>query len=543
MKKLMIYVSVLFLSSGMMFAQGEMDAFRFSQTDLNGSARSVSMGGAFGALGGDMSAMSHNPAGLGVYRSSEIQATFDFYSSNVNADWGGVVNSRRRNAFCMDNFSYEGYFPTGNDRGVKGWNIGFSYNKVKEFSRKYSAAGNSKFSLADYVASRTTFAFGNEGGIYLDELQLTDRYDPYVNSDLAGQWLPILGYESGFIEPQDDKNSKNDVYYSAFPGALKETLLNISERGAMKEYNFALATNISDIVFLGLTVNITDIDYRLASRHHDTFAGRNSENDYLTLENSLETEGTAYSANLGVIVRPINALRFGVAYNSPKWYKMTDYFLATGESYVASYSDQPKMKAETPADHSIADYALQTPGRWIFSVAGVIGNTALVSFDYELTDYKTMRLGSYDGEDFSFETDNSIINKDFGMAKTVKAGVEIKPASRLALRAGYMQQSNPMTGNLTDESKQTEVFTAGTTPHYTTVAAPTRHYTAGVGYRLSPNFYMDMAYIHRVQKEKLYTFSPIEKADSNLNIPSIEVSPSNLTAKTSRIVLTFGYKF
>jgi long-subunit fatty acid transport protein len=543
MKKLIIYVSALILSSGMLFAQGEMDAFRFSQTDLNGSARSMSMGGAFGALGGDMSAMSHNPAGLGVYRSSEIQATFDLYSSNVNVDWGGVVNNRRRNAFCMDNFSYEGYFPTGNDRGVKGWNIGFSYNKVKEFSRKYSAVGNSKFSLADYVASRTTFAFGNEGGIYLDELQLTDRYDPYSNPTLAGHWLPILGYESGFIEPQDDKNSNNDVYYSAFPGTLNETLLNISERGAMKEYNFSMATNISDIVFLGLTVSITDINYRLASRHHENFVTRNADNDYLTLENSLETEGTAYSANLGVIVRPVNALRFGVAYNSPKWYKMTDYFFATGESYIASYSDQPKMKAETPSDHSIADYALQTPGRWIFSAAGIIGSTALISLDYELTDYKSMRLGSHDGEDFSFETDNSIINKDFGMAQTLKAGIEIKPALRWAIRAGYMQQSNPMTGNLTDESKQTEVFTAGTVPHYTTVAAPTRHYTAGLGYRFSPNFYMDLAYIYRVQKEKLYPFSPVGWSDINLNIPSIEPSPSNLTAKTSRIALTFGYKF
>jgi long-subunit fatty acid transport protein len=281
----------------------------------------------------------------------------------------------------------------------------------------------------------------------------------------------------------------------------------------------------------------------MVSRHHEIFTGGNADDDYLTLENSLETEGTAYSVNLGLIVRPINALRFGVAYNSPKWYKMTDYFFATGESYIASFSDQPKMKAETPSDNSIADYALQTPGRWIFSAAGIIGNMALVSLDYELTDYKTMRLGSHDGEDFSFESDNSIINKDFAMAYTVKGGIEIKPTPRLAIRAGYIVQSNPMTKNLTDESKQTEVFTAGTIPHYTTIAKPTNYYTAGLGYRFTPNFYMDLAYIYRVQKEKLYPFSPVGLNDGNLNIPSIEQIPSNLTAKTSRIALTFGYKF
>ena len=64
------YIGIMVLSSGWLFAQGEMDAYRFSQTELNGTARSMSMGGAFGALGGDMSVMSHNPAGLGVYRSS-----------------------------------------------------------------------------------------------------------------------------------------------------------------------------------------------------------------------------------------------------------------------------------------------------------------------------------------------------------------------------------------------------------------------------------------------------------------------------------------
>jgi hypothetical protein len=520
------------------FAQGEMDAFRFSQTDLNGSARSMSMGGAFGALGGDMSAMSHNPAGLGVYRSSEIQGTFDFNNTNVKADWGGIKNSRQYNAFGMDNFSYEGYFPTGFERGIKGWNIGFSYNKVKEFNRKYSAAGKAQFSLADYVASRATNAFGSDGGIYLNELQLTDTYDPYYNHDLSGQWLPILGYESGFYVPADDRNPQNDIYYGAFPNAPQETVLDIRERGSMKEYNFSAATNISDVVFLGMTLGITDIDYRMASRHHETFSG----SDNLTLENSLETEGTAYSVNLGVIVRPINALRLGVAFNSPKWYKMTDYYFATGDSYLGS-DNPPSMSAETPVENSVADYALQTPARWIFSVAGVIGTSALLSLDYELTDYRMMRLGEREGDDFSFDADNSIINDDFKYAHTIKAGAEIKPTPRLAVRAGYVWQSNPMTHYLTDTNNPSEVYTAGTVPHYTTIAAPTAYYTTGLGYRFTPNFYMDFAYIYRVQKEKLYPFSVTGQEDYGLGIPTVEPSPSDLTVKTSRFALTLGYKF
>jgi len=539
MKKTVLYISaLLLLANAILHAQGEMDAFRFSQTDLNGSARSMSMGGAFGALGGDMSAMSHNPAGLGVYRSSEIQGTFDFNNTNTMSNWGGVKNSRQYNAFGMDNFSYVGYFPTGFERGLKGWNIGFSYNKVKEFNRKVSSIGAPKFSLADYVASRATYAFGSQGGIYLDELQLTDNYDPYYNPDLGGQWLPILGYESGFYVPDNDNNPDNDVYYGAFPDSPRETALDIREKGSMKEYNFSAATNISDVVFLGVTIGVTDIDYRMTSRHHETFSG----GDYLNLENSLETGGTAYSINLGVIVRPINALRLGVAFNSPKWYKMTDYFLATGESYLGS-DNPPKMSAETPLENSVAEYALQTPARWIFSVAGIIGNTALISMDYELTDFRTMRLGERDGDDFSFDADNGIINDDFRPAHTVKFGSEIKPTQRFAVRAGYVWQSNPMTHYLTDANNSVEVFTAGTVPHYTTVAAPTNYYTAGIGYRFTPNFYMDLACIYRVQKEKLYPFSTTGLDDYGLDIPPVEASPSNLTGKTTRLALTLGYKF
>lgn len=114
------YIGIMVLSSGWLFAQGEMDAYRFSQTELNGTARSMSMGGAFGALGGDMSVMSHNPAGLGVYRSSEVQATLNLSMANMSSNWTGINRSQNRTRFNFDNLSYVGYFPTGYDTGIKG---------------------------------------------------------------------------------------------------------------------------------------------------------------------------------------------------------------------------------------------------------------------------------------------------------------------------------------------------------------------------------------------------------------------------------------
>ena len=86
MKMKRIYVAALLsLSAATLWAQQEMDAYRYSPMDLNGTARSIGMGGAFGALGGDMSAMSHNPAGIAVYRSSELQTTLALTRTDADA--------------------------------------------------------------------------------------------------------------------------------------------------------------------------------------------------------------------------------------------------------------------------------------------------------------------------------------------------------------------------------------------------------------------------------------------------------------------------
>ncbi|MDR3261130.1 MAG: outer membrane protein transport protein [Tannerella sp.] len=534
MKKTGISITMLLLSCGMLFAQGKMDAYRFSQSDLDGTARSMSMGGAFGALGGDMSAMSHNPAGLGVYRSSEVQTTLDLNNANIASTWTGMKSSATQTKFSFDNFSYVGYFPTGNDQGIKGWDIGFSYNKVKDFNRSYKAMGTPAYSMADFTAAGATGAYVNENDLLSD-----DNYDPYYNSNIS--WLSILGYESGFF---GTKYGVSDVYHSAFgqqngntwvPYSPNETTLRITEKGSISEYNFSMATNISDIVFIGATLGVTDLNYRMYSQHDESFGG----NDYLYLSNNLETEGSGYSVNVGVIVRPVDAFRLGVAYNSPKWYKMTDYFFAEGETNISSYAE-PKMQSKTP-DGQYAEYALRTPGRWIFSAAGIIGTTALISVDYEITDYKSMFLSDRGGIGYD---DNTYIEKEFGIGQTLKLGGEVKVTPQFAVRAGYIWQPTPMKSMLTSSNRDelVSVPPVGTTPHYT-VSNETNYYTVGLGYRFTPNFYMDLACIHRVQSEKLYPFSNTFEEDAANHIEPVVSEPAKLSVKTTRFALTFGYKF
>lgn len=544
MKNKGLYIAILCLSSGMLFAQSEIDAYRFSQTDLNGTARSMSMGGAFGALGADMSVMSTNPAGLSVYRSSEIQTTLNVSIANTESNWTGVNTSQNRTRFNFDNLSYVSYFPTGNDYGVKGWNFGFSYHRVKSFYRTYKAVGNPKNSMADYTASRATNAFEKNGsfqGIPEKDLIGTNSYNPYQNRDLGAHWLSILGYNAGFFAPK--YNKWNDVHHSGFgqydgsgvwkPSSPQEATLNIRESGWINEYNFSASMNISDRVFLGATLGYSDINYRLSSQHREQFGG----NDYLQLNNELETNGAGYSINLGVLFRPVDALRLGVAYNSPKWYNMTDYAFGRGESYIKMYSDRPEMANET--DKGVFEYAYRSPERWIFSAAGIIGRSALISVDYELINYSSMRLGDR-GADKYYNDITEQVKRDFQVAQTIRIGAEGRITPQFAVRAGYVWQSTPMKNTLVSGN---EVFTAGTVPHYTTITGATNYYTVGLGYRFTPNFYMDLACIYRTQKEDLYPFSNVAIEDPKFHIAKVHAEPAKVNANTTRIALTLGYKF
>ena len=154
MKKITYIIASLLLIAGYSYGQGEVEANQFSRNDLYGTARAMSMGGAFGALGGDLTGVSINPAGIAVYRSSEIATTAVFNSEKFKA--GDISNTK--NKFNFHNLGFVGYFPTRNVN-VPVVNFGFSYNKVKSFDREIGAFGvDRNTSLMDYMSHVSTEA-------------------------------------------------------------------------------------------------------------------------------------------------------------------------------------------------------------------------------------------------------------------------------------------------------------------------------------------------------------------------------------------------
>ena len=197
MKKNIYALILAFLTSGFAFSQGEVEAYKLSKRDLSGTARGLSMGGAFGALGGDLTGVNINPAGLGTYRSSEIVGTFQ-YSNNKNV----IVNSpSTRTNGNLSNLGFVGSFNLRSEV-VPVINFGFSYNSQYSYNSSFSAVGDDMgdTSLMDYIVNITN----DKKNITTDMLKFkydgeNVTWDPFASS--SAPWLSIFGYNSYLINP------------------------------------------------------------------------------------------------------------------------------------------------------------------------------------------------------------------------------------------------------------------------------------------------------------------------------------------------------
>ena len=536
-----IYLSILMswmIGNTVIYAQGEMDAFRISQTDLNGTARYLGMSGAFGALGGDISAMTTNPGGLAIYRSSEVVATASFLSIKTQSDWNGSVMDADRVRFNFDNVAYVGHFRTGKDDGILAWNLGVSYNRIKDFNRSYHVNGMQAFSVADYMAD---LAYGIKA-ISLDKENVSTAYLE------DNPWLAILGYRAGFFEPYNDKK---DEYHSSFGHAVngqweayspQNVKLQVREKGYIGRYNISLATNVSNKFFLGATLSIVDAHYKISTKYTEDF----SLTDYGWLDNEFSTSGAGLAVNLGAIYHLNDFLRVGIAYNSPTWFiDIMDEAHASAETIINNESWNGGVH-KTPGYQSDL-YYLRTPTRWVFSLAG-IGTNFLLSADYELSNYKRMRLYDVDdGGRYDYQATDDI-KMDFGVSGNLKVGAELKFTPQFSIRAGFLWRTSPMKQHMKDGIPPRKpdgtyyvdaVGVVGTLPNYT-IDKGINSYSLGLGYRFTPKFFVDIACVYREHKEDVYAFPGTFLPDGT---PFVKSVPASLKTKTTQVALTLGYKF
>ena len=518
MKKLGYIIACALFSTSLAFAQGEMDAYRYSRSELSGSARSVAMGGAFGALGGDISVLHINPAGLGVYQTSEVVTTVNFMHNKMTSDMKGNSITDKLFTFSLDNIGAVLSFDGGNGGRL---NFGFSFNKDFSYNNRYNISGqNMGSSLTQYIAESTN-RFNGGNGIAEDDLTMADNYyDPF---DYGLPWLSILGYNAYLMDPVSTDRPTDPVHYTPIfsSGTATNNNMYVDEKGSVSTYNFSLGGSaINDRLYLGATFALTDMDYYMNSIYQESSGGTG----HYVLDNYLLTRGLGFNMKLGLIVRPINAIRVGVAFHSPTWYQLTDEY----EFGITSLKDRP---------YGMDDYSFRTPEKWVFSVAGILGRSAIVSADWEIANYRRMNLGYYGAAEA-----NSYINEDFRVSHIIRVGAEAKMTNRFSLRAGAEFRTSAIDTDVRTNiaDGKLEIRTVGTTPQFM-IDRGSNTYTFGLGYRFTQKFYMDLACAMMRYTADYYNFSALPASSGS----ETYVASEKGTIKTNRTkaLVTLGYKF
>lgn len=530
MKKISFIFFVLFLLSSYSFSQGEIDAIKYSSKELNGTARSMAMGGSFGALGGDITGISTNPAGIGVYRSSELSFSFGSQSNKFS------VNSTNESTkgFDASNMGFIGYFPLRNE-SVPMINFGFSYNRQNSFDSNIKASGSSKHSLMSYIADRSY-------GLDPDNLLLPDDNSNLPDPFLSQPWLSVLAYNSYLINPQLGYDGKHDYYPLIGSNELVNNNINRRETGNIDNYDFTIGTTINNQLNIGLSLIVSEIINYQYSDYQEDF----SKGSYV-LNNELSVKGAGFGAKLGLIYRPINSFRIGIAYHTPVRYSMQEFYSAKIDdnlSEVADITDEIRPDYKPGSTYSAQftnSYELSTPDKWVFSLAGIIGSRFAVNLDYELTDYKKMKLhvpsGSYDAGDW-YSVDNEYIKSDFKTASTVKLGMEYRFTNQFYGRLGYAWMQNPYNDKFRDAGNAA-IFNSNVIH---VLEGDSHYYTGGFGYRFNQSFYIDLALVYKTKNDKLFAFPNIY-ADENATNLVVDSSPFEMKNSMFRAIATIGYKF
>jgi len=481
MKKIFI-VGLAVCSSWGVFAQNETDALRYSFFNNPMSVRSMGMGGAFGALGADLSSFHNNPAGIALYKRGGVEFGFGLNMDATSALYEGTNSESNRDRFFMNNLGLVSAGKTNNDKWAYG--LGVSHTKLQNYNQNTNISGTAfNTSILDQFASQAN-------GI------------PY---DQVSDMLPFssgLAWETYLIDPLD--TTANTYVAAAGAGDVKQRL--ISERkGYVTETAIGGGLSYDDFVYFGVSIGFQNVNYRDNSSYGEYYDGTGAVSN-MNFGQDLITSGVGLNLKLGAIVRVTEWMRAGAFVQTPTRLSLSDSYSATMES---NWTNDTPLNWNSPINNF--NYVVKTPGRLGANAAFILGDLGVVTADYEMINYGKIKMDNGGDSDYTFSNENDMIGAVYRNTHRVRTGVEFRIANDWRLRTGASYTQSPFVANVAENS-------------------PILSYNGGFGYR-HDGFTFDFGTQYQTASTTYYMFDP-----SYVNAAQIKQNRLSILA-------SIGFKF
>jgi hypothetical protein len=495
MRKIQYILVVILLTSTTVMGQNFVEALRLSNYQVHGTAHSMAMGNAIGAIGGDFTSLSINPAGIAVYRTNEFTFTpsFNLHSSDL------VINGNKYsdNNFKL-NLSQIGYVNSSpinsKSSSLVSFNFGVGFNRLADFNQIAMGSNNQSSisfldGIVDYASSESLS--NNYLGQSFGQVEYRD-------------WDAKLAWDTYLVDPAVD-NSGNEIDGEYVSILFEDETVNQNKSwvtsGAISEYVISGGLNFNHKFYLGATFGIQDIYYNKTSVYTEAFS-----DDSFTYTDDYELMGTGYVFKLGAIYKPISAVRLGLAFHTPTFYVLEESSTLSMESRL-----QENYYAEGT---NLFSYDFYTPMKAILSGAFVVSKFAILSFDAEYVDYSTMRYRDGDNNDPMTDI-NTDIDNAYEEVFNYRAGAEIRLTKSLSMQAGYELFEDPFKSNLS--------FNGGS------LKSELNAISCGLGYS-DKNFFVDAAFKQYSGKTMINDVQP-----NYSNLP--------IDYTTQKFIMTLGFRF
>lgn len=544
---------LLALCTFSLFGQTAYDALMLSENSYEGTARSVAMGNAFTALGGDLGAVTINPAGSAMASYSQITITPGISISTTTAagvspyENGDLPYFQRtmRSSLTkvnLPNIGFTANFNTGRNYGLVNWTLGLVVNKTADYNQDVYANGrNSTTSFIGNMAYEASL-----GGYYPDDLGGDNAYDTGV------PWKYVTGYKSAMFDPF------NDIYVGAtekvyddntcfVAGELDQTYgRRIS--GNKYEYVVNAGFNISNVIYFGINLGMNTMTYSYEEYFKEQAV--NSEDFLVELKDAqgnvisssyfnrmkyrsaYSLSGNGYFAKFGIIANPVKGLRIGATLQTPTRMRIEESWEEEGQTDFTG-PDGKSWSALSPYGENA--WVFTSPLKASLGAAFTFGQLGTVSADYEVSNYGNIRYRESAYTDRNvLEYINEDINNAYGISHNVRAGIEVKPLPALAIRAGYDMKTSAQKAAWDDYEER-----------YVKIARDFTHKASiGVGYSSKGSFFADAALTRTFLPREYfmpygdYVYTESGQIDPNYYAPELLIKSA-----LWKVVFTFGFRF